>query len=31
MPLIDQLGMAAMAVTVDGDIIESSMWREFVS
>jgi thiamine biosynthesis lipoprotein len=31
MPLIDQLGMAAMAVTVDGDIIESSTWKEFVS
>jgi len=30
MPLIDQLGMAAMAVTVDGDIIESSTWKEFV-
>ena len=31
MPLIDQLGMAAMAVTVDGDIIESSTWKEYVS
>jgi thiamine biosynthesis lipoprotein len=31
MPLIDQLGMAAMAVTVAGDIIESSTWKEFVS
>lgn len=31
MPLIDQLGMAAMAVTVEGDIIESSTWKEFVS
>jgi len=31
MPLIDQLSMAAMAVTVDGDIIESSTWKEFVS
>jgi thiamine biosynthesis lipoprotein len=31
MPLIDQVGMAAMAVTVDGDIIESSTWKEFVS
>lgn len=30
-PLIDRLGMAAMAVTVEGDIIESSMWKEFVS
>jgi FAD:protein FMN transferase len=30
MPLIDQLGMAAMAVTVDGDVIESSTWKEFV-
>jgi len=31
MPLIDQLGMAAMAVTVEGDIIESSTWKEYVS
>ena len=31
MPLIDQLGMAAMAVTVDGDLIESSTWKEYVS
>jgi thiamine biosynthesis lipoprotein len=31
MPLIDQLGMAAMAVTVEGDIIESSSWKEYVS
>ena len=31
MPLIDQLGMAAMAVTVKGDIIESSTWKEYVS
>jgi thiamine biosynthesis lipoprotein len=31
MPLIDRLGMAAMAVTVEGDIIESSMWKEFIS
>ena len=31
MPLINQLGMAAMAVTVDGDVIESSNWKEFVS
>lgn len=30
MPLIDQLGMAAMAVTVDGDLIESSTWKEYV-
>jgi FAD:protein FMN transferase len=30
MPLIDQLGMAAIAVTVDGDVIESSTWKEFV-
>ena len=31
MPLVDQLGMAAMAVTVDGDLIESSTWKEYVS
>jgi len=31
MPLIDQLGMAAMAVTVEGDLIESSTWKEYVS
>jgi thiamine biosynthesis lipoprotein len=31
MSLIDQLGMAAMAVTVDGDIVESSTWKEFIS
>jgi len=31
MPLIDQLGMATMAVTVDGDLIESSTWKEYVS
>lgn len=30
MPLIDQLGMAAMAVTVDGDLIKSSTWKEYV-
>lgn len=30
MSLIDQLGMAAMAVTVDGDIVESSTWKEFI-
>ena len=30
MPLIDQLGMAAMAVTGDGDLIESSTWKEYV-
>lgn len=30
MPLIDQLGMAAMAVTVDGDLIESSTWKEYL-
>jgi thiamine biosynthesis lipoprotein len=31
MPLIDHLCMAAMAVTVDGDLIESSTWKEYVS
>ena len=31
MSLIDQLGMAAIAVTVEGDIVESSTWKEFIS
>jgi thiamine biosynthesis lipoprotein len=31
MPLINNLGLAAMAVTVDGEIMESITWKEFVS
>jgi thiamine biosynthesis lipoprotein len=31
MTQIDQLGMAAMAVTVDGEVFNNSAWKEFVA
>jgi hypothetical protein len=31
MTQIDQLGMAAMAVTVDGEVFNNSSWKEFVA